>query len=505
MSRLGRGSAALVGLVVVFGLMAGIPARADYTKLYRFRNSTGVNQYSVQAITDGLELITSDYAYPSGWGPPAIGYTVVSGVYGTTITFGGAAVGRNANVMIGWQTSDNSCGLRDLRWGGGQSVVPTQLGGTPGGGLVLYDYPEPGDLTVIITNDLEDPGAVLTLTGIEFALSPSELSLPELGDLSEAGLVELRVALIDRDISELRDEIAQAQGLPSPSRNSLIRKLNKALGLVYDGLADYLEGDVDGALVLWARASHQMDNVISEVTDDSARGNLSDALYDRWIVTGDGEIRTVPEIRDAIAALPGGVPIQSLPPVSPDDLPALPGLDPAQYQPWPATELSPGQWTAFVLHAINEGESVVMGGTITDALGNPVLDWLEQGVAEPMVLDTEPPVITGASADPANLWPPDHSMVKVAVDATVSDNTWALAYVAGVSSNQPENGLGDGDEAPDCWLDPNDPESVWLRAERSGNDPTQVREYTITLMAIDLAGNLSAPYQLVVPVVHDQS
>jgi len=44
---------------------------------------------------------------------------------------------------------------------------------------------------------------------------------------------------------------------------------------------------------------------------------------------------------------------------------------------------------------------------------------------------------------------------------------------------------------------------VWLRSERSGNDPTGVRLYTITLMAIDMAGNLSEPYELVVPVDHD--
>ncbi|MCJ7752125.1 MAG: hypothetical protein MUQ65_13695, partial [Armatimonadetes bacterium] len=62
----------------------------------------------------------------------------------------------------------------------------------------------------------------------------------------------------------------------------------------------------------------------------------------------------------------------------------------------------------------------------------------------------------------------------------------------------------DGDSAPDWVTDPNDQQSLWLRSERSGNDPTGVRRYTITLMAIDAAGNLSEPYELDVPVDHDR-
>ena len=95
-------------------------------------------------------------------------------------------------------------------------------------------------------------------------------------------------------------------------------------------------------------------------------------------------------------------------------------------------------------------------------------------------------------------------MVDMALDVTVEDASYAVWYVAGVASNQPELGTGDGDSAPDWVTDPNDPQSVWLRSERSGNHPEETRLYTITLMAVDMAGNLSEPYELVIRVDHDQ-
>jgi len=54
-----------------------------------------------------------------------------------------------------------------------------------------------------------------------------------------------------------------------------------------------------------------------------------------------------------------------------------------------------------------------------------------------------------------------------------------------VSSNEPVNGLGDGDTAPD-W-DITGPMSLRLRAERSGVGGGRV--YTITLECSDWSGN----------------
>ena len=149
------------------------------------------------------------------------------------------------------------------------------------------------------------------------------------------------------------------------------------------------------------------------------------------------------------------------------------------------------------------GSGFILGGSVVSG-GTTYLNWVEQGVAEPYNGDTQPPVITSAVATPAYLWSPDHTMRPITLDVTVTDDTYAVWFVAGVTSNQPENGTGDGDYSPDWWVNPENPQELWLRSERSGSDPTQTRWYTITLQAIDTGGNLSAPYQVFIPVSHDQ-
>jgi hypothetical protein len=448
---------------------------------------------------------------------------VVSGVYGTTITFGGAAVGRNANVMIGWQTSDNSCGLRDLRWGGGQSVVPVQLGGTPGGGLVFYNYPGPGDLTVVITNDLLDPEARLMLTDIEFALSRSPLSLPEIGDLTGMGMVELRVGALVRSIQTLRDDVARrgCLYLPPPRVGDLLRTLDWTLCPLEGGLDAYLAGNPRRALSCWQYACWQMQSFIGQATYLRDRCWLPKSLYRRWVVDGGDPLAPAGDICRAIAALPEGEALQDLPPLPPGvPPPDDPSLDPAGYREWPVAELYPGEWTAFVVPHVEEGEAFLMRGLVQDGAitgavatalvveptDDVVLEWAEQAVAESFKPDTEPPVITDASITPDYLTPPDHRMVEMTITATVTDNVGANWYIASVESNQAQQGLGDDDLYPDWLLDPTDPHALSLRAETYYGCPDYTgdllygRQYTITLMAIDMAGNLSDPYTLVVPV-----
>lgn len=104
------------------------------------------------------------------------------------------------------------------------------------------------------------------------------------------------------------------------------------------------------------------------------------------------------------------------------------------------------------------------------------------------VNDEEGPVISGASASPSVLWPPNHRMVDVTVSYTSTDNCpGTIIRSLSVTSNEPVNGDDDGDTAPD-WVVVNS-NLVQLRAERSGSGTGRV--YTITITCTDAAGNSS--------------
>ncbi|HKZ65930.1 MAG TPA: zinc-dependent metalloprotease family protein, partial [Chitinophagaceae bacterium] len=65
--------------------------------------------------------------------------------------------------------------------------------------------------------------------------------------------------------------------------------------------------------------------------------------------------------------------------------------------------------------------------------------------------DTTAPVISNISANPSCLWPPNHKMVKVTIRYDVNDNCSDAAHITkelSITSNEPINGLGDGDTAP---------------------------------------------------------
>jgi hypothetical protein len=118
------------------------------------------------------------------------------------------------------------------------------------------------------------------------------------------------------------------------------------------------------------------------------------------------------------------------------------------------------------------------------------------------VLDTQAPQIT-ATVTPTLLWPPNHKLVTIEASVTVTDEcdpnpTFVLTSIV---SNEPDNGLGDGDTANDIQgADYGTADtSFQLRAERAGVAPGRV--YTITYTGSDSSGN-TAQTQVQVTVPH---
>jgi subtilisin-like proprotein convertase family protein len=105
------------------------------------------------------------------------------------------------------------------------------------------------------------------------------------------------------------------------------------------------------------------------------------------------------------------------------------------------------------------------------------------------VNDTEAPVVSDVSASPSLLGPPNHKMRNVAINYSVADNCPAAGAIScsifSITSNEPDNGTGDGDTAPDWEIVDN--HQVKLRAERSGLGTGRV--YTITVRCTNDVGN----------------
>lgn len=137
--------------------------------------------------------------------------------------------------------------------------------------------------------------------------------------------------------------------------------------------------------------------------------------------------------------------------------------------------------------------------TVDDGQGGSASDTVRITVE-----DQTPPTIVSITPSPSVLWPPNHKMIPIVLSADVVDNCSSgedlTVTIAGVTSNEPENGKGDGNHAPDWKITSG--LTLELRAERAG--PGDGRVYTITVEARDGAGNTSsATAEVTVP--HDQS
>jgi protocatechuate 3,4-dioxygenase beta subunit len=104
-----------------------------------------------------------------------------------------------------------------------------------------------------------------------------------------------------------------------------------------------------------------------------------------------------------------------------------------------------------------------------------------------MVLDRTAPNIASVTPSQTVLWPPNHQMVGLTLRVNVTDVADAApsCRIIGVASNEPVNGSGDGDTAPDWSFA--DGLALSLRAERAGGGAGRI--YTITTQCTDAGGN----------------
>lgn len=116
------------------------------------------------------------------------------------------------------------------------------------------------------------------------------------------------------------------------------------------------------------------------------------------------------------------------------------------------------------------------------------------------VRDTVPPSLS-VELSPSVLWPPNHRLVAIEPALSVTDACVETTSVqlAGATSNEPDDGLGDGDTAGDVAVGQDG--TLGLRAERSGRGSGRV--YEVTYAATDAAGNV-ATASATVAVPHDR-
>ena len=160
-----------------------------------------------------------------------------------------------------------------------------------------------------------------------------------------------------------------------------------------------------------------------------------------------------------------------------------------------------------------EGRLIATGATPTVTLGlgaHPIILRVTDdhgGTNDDLVVvtvrDTRAPEIV-MTVDPATLWPPNHTMRLVSRGIAAVDVCDAAPSLdVSVASNEPVNGLGDGDTAPDWLVERNADGTVnaSVRAERSGLGAGRL--YTIAVAATDHSGN-AATRSGTVTVPHNQ-
>jgi glycosidase len=148
--------------------------------------------------------------------------------------------------------------------------------------------------------------------------------------------------------------------------------------------------------------------------------------------------------------------------------------------------------------------STSISGQGTNSVGLRALDNagnISSLVTAAVNIDLTPPTVS-VSVNPASLWPPNGQAVQVTVSGTISDSlsgvdpsTASYAVVDEYGLVQPSGPVTLGAGGSYSF-------TISLQASRNGND-SNGRQYTITVSAKDLAGNVGSA-ATIVTVPHDQ-
>jgi hypothetical protein len=149
---------------------------------------------------------------------------------------------------------------------------------------------------------------------------------------------------------------------------------------------------------------------------------------------------------------------------------------------------------SFTAPPVDAGEDFVFEVVVDDGLASSA-----PAQVVVTVLDiNDPPSCRTARADVSRLWPPDHKLVPVKIlGVTDKDNDQVTITVTDVKSDEPVNGLGDGDTSPDAV---GQGAGVMLRAERAGSGNGRV--YRVAFTATDnnpLGGSCAGTVMVTVP------
>ena len=218
------------------------------------------------------------------------------------------------------------------------------------------------------------------------------------------------------------------------------------------------------------------DNVVVATAQDFA-GNIAAASFEVIVIDTTPPVLTLPADQIAEAASPAGAAVSFT--ATAQDL--VDGSVPVSF--------NPASGSTFPLGA------TTVAATATDSSFNS-----SSGTFQVTVQDTTPPTIRSLTASRSVLWPPNHKMVlvKIAADAIDAVDPAPATRIISVTSNEPENGEGDGN-TPSDWRITGDL-TLELRAERSGSGSGRI--YTITVESRDATGNAStATVPVIVP--HD--